>query len=179
MSGEEFLRRWSRRKPAAAHPPAPSDEPASTPAPPAPAEDPPPVDAVALEDIAGWLRRNVPAAWRQAALRRIWVADPAIRDFIGPADYAWDWNTPGDAPGYGPLRALDDAAKLLAQVLGDPPAPSGSTDAGDPPMSVRAHAIEMEEVAPPAPNAEPASPTDLDPVPATRRRRRGGSAAPV
>jgi hypothetical protein len=38
------------------------------------------------------------------ALREIWRTDPAVRDFVGPADYAWDWNTPGDAPGYGPLH---------------------------------------------------------------------------
>lgn len=84
-----------------------------------PLADLPPVDTIdANTDLTPWLRRRVPELWRRAALRRLWAADPAIRDFVGPADYAWDWNTPGGAPGYGPLRATDDIARLLAQATG-------------------------------------------------------------
>ena len=50
----------------------------------------------AQTDIAGFLKKGVPEALRNAALRRMWSVDPAIRDYVGDArDYAWDWNTPG------------------------------------------------------------------------------------
>ena len=39
--------------------------------------------------------RGVPAELTRAALRRVWAADPTIRDFVGLADYAWDFNAPG------------------------------------------------------------------------------------
>lgn len=31
------------------------------------------------------------------------LADPAIRRFIGPSDYAWDFNAPRGMPGFAPL----------------------------------------------------------------------------
>lgn len=113
---ESFARRWSRLKRQTEVIPAPA--PALPEA--EPEEIPPPADTIALEDMAGWLKRRVPEGWRQAALRRLWTADPAIRNFIGPADYAWDWNTPGSMPGWGPLRALDDIGSLLARAIGEP-----------------------------------------------------------
>src|SRR4051812_22255607 len=99
MSDEGFLARWSRRKRDAARPrpePAPAAE-----GPPAAVETAaeaeafdlaslPPVESLTAEsDITAFLRPQVPAALRTAALRRVWTLDPAIRDYVGPADYAW------------------------------------------------------------------------------------------
>jgi hypothetical protein len=50
----------------------------------------------------------------RAALRAAWVADPAIRDFIGIADNQWDFNDPTSMPGFGALEAAD-SARAFAQ----------------------------------------------------------------
>ncbi len=117
MSEEGFLSRWSRRKRAVeaglpatetqAEPQAPIAEPAASPPPvPVPEEPPfdiatlPPVESLTLEsDITAFLRKGVPAVLQRAALRRAWTLDPAIRDFVGPADYAWDYNAVDGVPG--------------------------------------------------------------------------------
>jgi hypothetical protein len=126
MSGEEgFLSRWSRRKRAvAAEPeeaPAPSPPTALPDAPEVPAFDPaslPPLDSLtAASDFTAFLRAEVPAVLRHAALRRAWTLDPAIRDFIGPADYAWDYNAPDGVPGFA-LELGGDVKRLLAQAIG-------------------------------------------------------------
>src|SRR6267378_6932104 len=58
-------------------------------------------------DIRSFLGSNVPVELTKAALRRAWVTDPAIRDFIGIAESQWDFNDPTAMPGFGPLRAHD------------------------------------------------------------------------
>jgi hypothetical protein len=66
--------------------------------------------------------KGVPEALRRQALRALWSADPAIRDFVSPAlDYAYDYNAPGGAPGYGPLTDSDiaQAKAFLASVFSD------------------------------------------------------------
>jgi hypothetical protein len=71
--------------------------------------------------VSAFLRPGVPAELAQAALRRAWATDPAIRDFVGPAENAWDFNAPGGVPGFEPLRGIDDVQRLAAQVLGTLP----------------------------------------------------------
>ena len=61
-------------------------------------------------DIRLFLGSNVPVELTKAALRRTWVTDPAIRDFVGIAENQWDFNDPTAMPGFGPLRANDVAA---------------------------------------------------------------------
>jgi hypothetical protein len=145
VSGEDFFARWSRRKrtvrqaeepertspepagtgPDAAEPTAGAQEPAG---PPDPALSPeeiarhPSVDALTPEaDISAFLRKGVPETLRNAALRRMWVLDPAIRDHVGDArDYAWDWNTPGGVPGHGPLAPTDEAYATLERMFTAP-----------------------------------------------------------
>jgi hypothetical protein len=69
-------------------------------------------------DIAAFFRKGVPDSLRNAALRRMWSVDPAIRDYVGDArDYAWDWNTPGSVPGSGPLLPGDDAEEVLRTLF--------------------------------------------------------------
>jgi hypothetical protein len=72
--------------------------------------------------VSAFLRPGVPADLTRAALRRAWAADPAIRDFVGLAENAWDFNAPGGVPGFEPLRAVDDALRLAAQLTGATPA---------------------------------------------------------
>ena len=46
----------------------------------------PPIESLAADsDITAFLRKGVPQALRNAALRRIWLLDPKIRDFVGEA----------------------------------------------------------------------------------------------
>ncbi len=143
----DFLSRWSRRKLDAdathAEPPvcealapAPQTLEARTHDEPAEAE---PLDGVitidelaalpaveemtAATDITGFLRKGVPLALRNRALRRMWTIDPAIRDFVGDArDYAWDWNTPGGVPCSGPLPNTMDIKKMVLDIFGRDPA---------------------------------------------------------
>jgi len=141
---EAFLARWSRRKrKAAAAPPeavteqpaAPataseeSELPSAAPVPesrPEPAAQLPPIDSIdSGTDIRAFLEQGVPQDLARAALRRAWNSDPAIRDFIGLSENAWDFTAPEGVPGFAPF-APDAARQLVARVLGDPdPASSG------------------------------------------------------
>src|SRR5262249_51573122 len=79
----------------------------------------PPIESInAGTDVSAFLRPGVPADIAQAALRRAWVADPAIRDFVGLAENAWDFNKPGGVPGFEPLLAIDDVQRLAAHIMG-------------------------------------------------------------
>jgi hypothetical protein len=73
----------------------------------------------AQTDIRPFLQPGVPGELRRAALRRVWSADPAIRDFIGLADYAWDFTAPGGMAGFGPLDAGHNVTDLLARAVGE------------------------------------------------------------
>ncbi|MFN3655874.1 MAG: DUF3306 domain-containing protein [Pseudolabrys sp.] len=142
MTEEDFLTRWSRRKRAAAEEPAKAqpvaqDKPGETAAAPrendnagapAPAEAKaeeafdlaslPPVESVgSASDVAIFLRKGVPAELTRAALRRAWVADPAIRDFVGLAENAWDFNDPTAIPGFGPLDQTPEQVRALVSQL--------------------------------------------------------------
>lgn len=143
MSGEDFFSRWSRRKrevrqaeTAAPRPPELAEEASDAVEPLGRAEtaegalpDPeltpeevaalPPIDALTPEtDLSAFFRKGVPAALRNAALRRMWSLDPAIRDYVGDArDYAWDWNTPGGVPGFEPLASADEVYATLDRMF--------------------------------------------------------------
>ena len=137
-----FLARWSQRKQEAKQPereaPVADGEIAA-----APAAEPVPVpefdlsslpslDALTGEtDVTAFLRKGVPEQLRNAALRKSWALDPAVRNYINPAlDYAYDWNTPGGVPGNGELGAGIDVARMVSQIMGtgEPPV--------EPPVSV-------------------------------------------
>jgi len=169
---EGFLARWARRKreaveAAEAAPPADAPakalegaacQPADAAEAPLASKPPtfdlsalPPIDQItAATDIRPFLAPGVPAELTRAALRRAWVADPQIRDFIGIAENQWDFTDPNAIPGFGTLGPLDDVAKLVARVVGGmgdtagPDAPAATAvsqsppqpPAGDPPAAV-------------------------------------------
>jgi Protein of unknown function (DUF3306) len=137
MSDEEFLKRWSRRKQeakqeskAAEHgPPLPAVEAqdALVTGSPQAGQEPeidlsklPPIDSItATTDITAFLRKNIPAEISRAALRRAWAADPAIRDFVGLAENAWDFTDPNAMPGFGALEGTpEQIGAMVERVIG-------------------------------------------------------------
>jgi hypothetical protein len=147
---EKFLARWSRRKRAvvedakAAKSSPPAQAPAAEPAgehdnaigdaPRAPGGAPvayeppfdltrlPPIESLTAEsDIRAFLAPGVPPELTRAALRRAWSADPKIRDFVGLADYDWDYHTPGSMAGFGPLEMTEELRQFASRVVGGGP----------------------------------------------------------
>ena len=127
MSEEDFLARWARRKqqsraepakPAPAQPTAPSET----------KQDEtefdlsslPSIDEInAATDITAFLAKGIPRDLSRAALRRAWATDPAIRDFVGLAENAWDFNDPTAIPGFGPLDcSSEELAALVDRIVG-------------------------------------------------------------
>ena len=136
MSDEEFLARWSRlkRETRAGHGALQPAEPRQAPSPAPPSntvEEPeapevdlsslPPIDSIdAGTDITAFLRKGIPQELSHAALRRAWTADPSIRDFIGLAENAWDFNDPNAMPGFGPLDCSEAELRgLVDRIVGD------------------------------------------------------------
>lgn len=79
----------------------------------------PSIDSItASTDIRIFLKSGAPAKLTEAALRRAWVSDPAIRDFVGIAENQWDFTNPTTIPGFGPLQEVNDKLSLLAQAAG-------------------------------------------------------------
>jgi len=136
---KNFLQRWSRRKRAAetqaldaTEPPGRERRDADANAPlqvgaqseaklPAfnPATLPPIESIVAASDIRAFLAPGVPEELTRAALRRVWVTDPAIRDFIGIAENQWDFTKPDTVPGFGSLELTADVRRMVANLIGD------------------------------------------------------------
>jgi hypothetical protein len=131
-----FLARWSQRKQEAKQPaqeapfadaeiageagPAPAPSVEAEPAQEFDLSSLPSLDELTSEtDITVFLRKGVPEHLRNAALRKSWALDPAIRNYVNPAlEYAYDWNTPGGVPGGGELEAGFDVARMVAQIMG-------------------------------------------------------------
>ncbi len=168
---ENFLSRWARRKREVAEseraesqaPPSdsaaqkpPADAAQAVPA----AKEPefdlsklPSLDSItAATDVSAFMQAGVPAALRHAALRRAWVADPAIRDFVGLAENAWDFTDPDAMAGFGALDPGVDVKKLVAEIF---------RDAAEPPAEPSAVA---ETTIPAAPEESPAQ-TAREPAP--------------
>lgn len=176
---EGFLARWSRLKREGsadvASPPATAadvaGEPASSVKEEAPSPEPPepvavdlaalpPIESItAATDIRAFLAPGIPAQLVRAALRRAWEADPAIRDFVGLAENAWDFNAPDGVPGFGPLAPTEGLQQVIAQASEEPPRRfrlSGNEE--ESPASSAAGPDEEPALAPPdsdAPSEEP------------------------
>jgi hypothetical protein len=73
-------------------------------------------DLTAESDVAAFLKKGVPLALKHAALRKAWSLDPGIRDFVGPSEYAWDFNKPGSMGGFGPLDAKETVVGFLSNA---------------------------------------------------------------
>ena len=134
MSEEDFLSRWSRRKREAEVvktelPDAKADatakpddaaraESATEPEPEFDITTLPSIESItSATDVTAFLRKGVPVDLTRAALRRVWTADPAIRDFVGLAENAWDFTDPNAMPGFGPLEDTENVRRMIAQVI--------------------------------------------------------------
>jgi hypothetical protein len=196
-----FLSRWSRRKrearieepapeaaPTGLAPPEPAASASEAPAPEA-AEPPPeladlpPVESLTPDsDLAPFLRPGVPAALKNAALRRMWLLDPVIAGHRDVAlDYAWDFNGPVAIPGFGGTITPDSVQALLDRLTGpaeaepEPPA-AAQPPAAEPPAAPLSMA---QPAPPPADNAPaPLAAATAESAPPPRARRHGG-AVPV
>jgi hypothetical protein len=73
---------------------------------------------VADTDIRGFLDPGVSPELTRAGLRRAWAADPKIRDFVGLADYDWDFNATGTMAGFASLEMTDELRRMAAQIIG-------------------------------------------------------------
>lgn len=135
MSDGDFLKRWSRRKQEARQEAKPVEPPPSLPAEidvasfdVAEAGTEPDIDLTRLPsldeitattDITEFLRKGVPAELGRAALRRAWATDPAIRDFVGLAENAWDFTDPNAMPGFGALEGTpEQIGAMIERVMG-------------------------------------------------------------
>jgi Protein of unknown function (DUF3306) len=167
-SAKGFLERWSRKKIdaereasakdasslAEVRPPVRHTDDAKTPdkAAPKPEFDLaslPSLDSItAVTDIRAFLAPGVPTDLARAALRRAWAADPAIRDFKGLAENAWDFTDPTAMPGFGALPPGTDIKKLLAQIFGDGEKPVGAEAVTEKPAAPEAPDI-AEKITPP------------------------------
>lgn len=75
-------------------------------------------DLVPGQSVSAFMQAWVPAPLRNAALQRMWLLDPAIRDYVNPAlDYAYDYNTPGCAPGFGTMEASEEAVREVSEMF--------------------------------------------------------------
>ncbi|MDF0519502.1 DUF3306 domain-containing protein [Bradyrhizobium yuanmingense] len=200
MSEEDFLARWSRRKQQSrAEPPKPAP---AQPTPPSETKKDetefdlsslPSIDEInAATDITAFLGKGIPRELSRAALRRAWATDPAIRDFVGLAENAWDFNDPTAMPGFGPLDcSSEELAALVDRIVGgvreaaqslanasiesaDSPAQSHQAD-----VTVVSNVIEpsdeMEHQAIPAAVQPTVGEKPLDPAEPVRSRTHGGA----
>src|SRR3546814_6503534 len=66
----------------------------------------------------------------------MWLLDPAIRDHVGLAECAWDFNRPGSIPGFGPIGATPFAPGFFSR-----PAIAEAADPEVPVPSAQVHEI--------------------------------------
>lgn len=146
-----FLSRWSRLKrdgavtppretgpretaPAAPQPPA-SDLPEGRSLEELIAELPRIEDLVPGQSLTMFMQSWVPGAIRNAALQRMWLLDPAVRDYVDPAlDYAYDYNTPGAAPGFGPMETSDEMVREVSEMFDRAIGPQSEDQQDAPPL---------------------------------------------
>jgi hypothetical protein len=116
----------------------------------------PPLDSIGPDaNIADFLRREVPPDLTRAALRRAWTSDPAIRDFVGLAENAWDFNDPSGMAGFGPISA-EEVARLAGNVIDALPAAAPENHAEEVSTSEKKSQL-------PSTNALPAGPIEATP----------------
>ncbi|MDO9526890.1 MAG: DUF3306 domain-containing protein [Gemmobacter sp.] len=159
-----------------------------------------PVESITADtDLLPFLRKGVPQALRNAAMRRMWLADPLIRDHLDVArDYFWDWNAPGGVPGGGGSLSVDAVAQMMRDVIDGPgpvqdTAPVALSEAGTaaptpaPPAELAPEIPEPAAIAsaqetaqtPDVAVAGPSGPAhDQAPASVTLRPRRHGGAVP-
>lgn len=182
---ENFLRRWSRRKQAvdastrkggALSDPATAESDAMPAAPPQSAPTPaafdpaslPPLQSIgAATDIRPFLMPGVPEELKRAALRRAWLTDPAIRNFIGIAENQWDFTQADGVPGFGPLELTEELRRMASRLVGETPEPTPSRPDPDRDLSDQdaEKPMELPKAAAPQATSAPAAESGIDLAP--------------
>ena len=72
-------------------------------------------------DVRAFLAPGVPVELQRAALRRLWLVDPTIHDFIGIAENQWDFANPDTVPGFGSLQLTAALQRMLDALTGAAP----------------------------------------------------------
>ncbi|RUV60049.1 DUF3306 domain-containing protein [Mesorhizobium sp. M5C.F.Ca.IN.020.29.1.1] len=127
-------------------------------------------DLTAESDLSAFLRKGVPKMLKRAALRRMWSLDPAIRDHIGPSEYAWDFNRPGSMAGFSPLKESSEPVVDFLSTLsgGNPADPAGAAMASEAPEKAPAPTVVLADEDANAPDASQAVTPDSSIEPAIR-----------
>lgn len=183
QDGKGFLSRWSQRKAEArrqevAEPAAAEPEQAEAELPDAddPLSLPSVEDLNEASDFTPFLRKGVPEGLRKAALRKLWVTEPSVVNYVPLVEYAWHNNEPG----FGPLLPTDDVEKLLKQIIEGNPftlPPEPDQPAGENPAEIpaaEAPALESSSEQPMQQATEPQDIANAAEQPA-RPRRHGGA----
>lgn len=147
-------------------------------------------------DIQAFLHKAVPDALRNAALRKVWALDPAVRNYVGEAlDYAYDWNTPGGIPGFGEILSNEQSADFVRNLLARPEADEKviehvAAQQNEPPSFASTEDQDEQKNDIPDNNQQPIEKNDFHNQPGEKvaqteealpliRRRRHGGALPV
>lgn len=190
--GEGFLSRWSKRK---AEVRQQEQKPvADVAAPPAAEQQQEEIDLATLpsiesltvdSDFSVFLKKGVPLALRNAALRKLWLTEPSVVNYKALVEYNWDFT----APGYGDLLPTDNIAKMAQQVFSgfsqtpasDTAAPAEPAEAPAPQQSLPAPeepAIAATPIAGPAVEEKLVAEAPAEAESAQILRRRHGGALP-
>ncbi len=136
-------------------------------------------DITGQTDLQPFLKHGVPSALRNAAMRKVWLANALIRDHDDPAvDYAWDWNAPEGVPGAGGTLNREGVTKMVKDLV-------NRERPDDPEQSAQAEARSVEGVtdeecdAPIADDRAEEDQKDEEAVPQTSSVRRTDPAAPA
>lgn len=82
----------------------------------------PPIESITgASDVRAFLAPGVPVELQRAALRRLWLVDPTIHDFIGIAENQWDFANPDTVPGFGSLQLTAALQRMLDALTGAEP----------------------------------------------------------
>ncbi len=145
----------------------------------------PPIEAIGADtDISAFMQKGVPSALRHAALRRVWSADPAIRDFMGPNENFWDAAGPDGIPGFGDLDPNLDVKRMVSELFGEiepaktKPETAEFTGASGPSAEISETPSPSDDR--PSQHIENAAPQQQmsEPAPAKKITRRHGGAKP-
>jgi hypothetical protein len=145
----------------------------------------PPIEAIGADtDISAFMQKGVPSALRHAALRRVWSADPAIRDFMGPNENFWDAAGPDGIPGFGDLDPNLDVKRMVSELFGEiepaktKPETAEFTGASGPSAEISETPSPSDDR--PSQHIENAAPQQQlsEPAPAKKITRRHGGAMP-
>jgi Protein of unknown function (DUF3306) len=80
-------------------------------------------DILPGQDVSAFFQKHVPEALRAAALRKVWMTDPDIKDFIEMADYQLDYANPDSIPGWSSSIEGIDLKSMVEKIFNNSPKP--------------------------------------------------------